>query len=188
MDVGSGVDPQRLLPKYDPDAPLSWWERCLGRTEAALHLDAIRAVRMNLALELLGGAALAWTIYTEKLRWRDVWGGLDTLLAVPTLFALLSYSADPPAGLARWCWVLLVLYALSVAFDVVWLLLGHWSKVSSRSAAALTDAGSLYLWIQCVYYNQQLAAAFAQQAAPIAYVTVSASHGHVDARLPVGGQ
>ena len=167
------VDKRGLL--QENDAPPKWWETWLcGRNDTALHLDALRAVRVNLAFEVVGAAALIWTVCTERLKWRDVSDGMDLLLALPTLFALLSYSADPPSGLARWCWVLLAIYATSVGFDVVVLLLGRWSAVMSQSATALADACSLWMWMQCVYYNRQLARALARQA-PIAYVTATVS-------------
>ena len=104
------------------------------------------------------------------------------MLALLTLAALLHYHADPPPNLARWCYVLVVAYALAVAFDVVWLLLGRWREVASRTVTALADGGSLLMWMQCIYYNRLLAHTFAQQQQPIAYVTVSSSG--VEAKLP----
>ena len=144
-------------------APSVWWEQwlCGRRTGMALLTDALRAVQVNLAFELLGLVALVWTLCTEQPRWVDVWDGVDLLLALPTLLALLSYSADPPPELARWCWVLLSMYAANVAVDIVVLLLGRSSKVPSRAVIALTDAGSLCMWMQCVYYNQELVRALA---------------------------
>ena len=176
-----GVDGSRLLSEGTEAA--SRWERWLfGRTQAAPHIDARRAARMNLAFEILGAMGLTWTLCTERLRWRDVWDGADLVLALPTLAALLHYHADPPPNLARWCYVLVVAYALAVAFDVVWLLLGRWREVASRTVTALADGGSLLMWMQCIYYNRLLAHTFAQQQQPIAYVTVSSSG--VEAKLP----
>ena len=180
-----GADSGRLLRRDgmdDDDAP-SWWEQWLcGRTRSAPHIDALRIVRANLAFAILGAAALGWTLCTERLRWRDVWDGADLLLALPTLFALHRYRADPPPGLARWCSAVLVAYALAVAFDVVWVLLGRWKAVPSRTLTALADVGSLWMWAQCVYFNRLLAEQLARQA-PIAYVTVSGGV-EVAARLP----
>ena len=179
-----GGDNRSALLRHDDDAPPPRWQFWLcGRTDTALHIDALRAVRVNLAFELLGAAALAWTLCTERLHWTDVWDGVDLLLALPTLFALLAYRADPPVGLARWCCVLCAAYTVSVAFDLVWLCLGRWRAVPSRSMTALTDAGSLWMWMQCVYYNRELALALARWQAPIAFVTVSAGD-QIEARLP----
>ena len=146
-------------------------------------MDALRAVRVNLAFELLGALGLAVTLCTEPLQWRDLWDGLDLLLALPTLFILRAYHADPPPRLARWCWALLVAYALGVAVDVWWLFAGRWKQVPSRSLTALGDAGALCMWAQCVYYNRQLALVLARQA-PIAYVTVS-THTHAASGTPL---
>ena len=182
MELGSSVDKRGLL--HDDESPPSWWELWLcGRSDRALHIDALRAVHTNLVFELIGAASLVWTLCTEKIHWRDVWDGVDLLLALPTLFALLSFSADPPLWLARWCLVLLAFYVAGVAFDVAWLLLGRWSAAASRSMTALSDAGALCMWLQCAYFNQQLARALARQA-PIAYVTVGTVRHQVEARLP----
>ena len=48
----------------------------------------------------------------------------------------------------------------------------------------LTDAGSLWMWMQTVYYNRLLARALARQQAPIAYVTVASSGNQIEASLP----
>ena len=185
MELG-GVDGRRLL-RDDDTSPAAWWETWIcGRTQTALHIDAMRVVRLNLAIELIGAAALAWTMCTEQFQWRDAWDATDFLLSLPTLLTLLRYHADPPSWLARWCRVLLIAYASSVAFDLVCLLMGRSSTVVSRSMTALSDAGSLCLWMQCIYYHRELAQELARQA-PIAYVTVSASHDQVEAKLPGPG-
>ena len=191
MELGQGVDRGRLLPPDDTDsddAPSIWERWLLGRTRGrAPHLDAIRAARINLACEVLAAMALLWTLCTERPQWRDAWDVVDALLALPTLIALLCYHADPPPNLARWCYVLVVAYTLGVAFDVVWLLMGRWRAVASRTVTALADGGSLLLWVQCVYYNRLLARELARQQQPIAYVTVSSASGDVveAAALPV---
>jgi hypothetical protein len=184
MELG-GVDGGRLLLEDGPDAPIPWWEKNLcGRTPSAPHIDALRSCKINLAFEVLGALALFWTLCTERWRWRDAWDGIDLLLALPTLFALLRYHADPPPALARWCFAMLAVYALAVGFDVIWLLMGRWKEVPSRSMTALTDAGSLWMWMQTVYYNRLLARALARQQAPIAYVTVASSGNQIEASLP----
>ena len=128
---------------------------------------------MNLVFELIGAAALLWTLCTEsRIYWKDVWNGVDLLLALPTLAALLSYHADPPPALAHWCTALAVIYALNVVLDLAWLFMGRWHAVLGRSLTALADAGSLVMWTQCVYFHQLLARALARQQMPIAYVTV----------------
>lgn len=181
MEIGSGIDRSNLLPSEADEAPSAWEAWLCGRTKAPVHIDAIRAVRANLAFELAGAVALLWTGFSARLHWRDAWDALDLLLALPTLFVLLSYHADPPPALARWCWVLIAFYAVGLALDFAWLFGGRWSAFPSRILAVLTDAGSLCMWMQCVFYNRKLAHALAQQY-PVAYVTVS--NDQVAARLP----
>ena len=77
---------------------------------------------------------------------------------------------------------MLVMYAAGVMWDAFEVVTGRWSHVASRTMTAFADAGSLSLWMQCVYYHRELARMLARQT-PIAYVTVSASRNEVDARL-----
>ena len=182
-----GADDTRLL-RDDGNGDVTWWERWLcGRTRAALHIDALSSVRTNLVFGVLSAASLLWTFctvwlsHTETLRWPDVWDGIDLLLALPTLVMLHRFSADPPTWLARWCTFMLVIYTANEAADLWVVLTGRWSRVPSRCWTTLMDAGSLGMWMQCVYYNTQLARALARQA-PMAYVTVSVGRDQVSAR------
>ena len=185
MELGSGVDRRALLSRDNINVQPFWWESWLcSRTDTALHIDALRVVRMNIALEIMGVGALIWTLCTEPLHWTDVWDGMDLLLALPTLFALLGFRADPPPRLARWCCVLCAAYAVNVVYDVVRIFSGSGQAGRSRTVTALIDAGSLWMWMQCVYYNRELARALAQWQAPIAIVTVGDS-GHIEARIPL---
>ena len=161
----------------------AWWERWLcGRTGAATHVDALQAARFNLLCVAVSSVSLAFTLLTQRLHWRDVWSLVDDTVALPTLSALIYYSADPPSKLARWCWVLLAAYALGVLLDLVWLYMGRWRAAPSRATTALADAGSLWMWTQAVYYNRQLERSLREQARPIAIITVSGNR--VEARLP----
>ncbi|EOD10785.1 hypothetical protein EMIHUDRAFT_248238 [Emiliania huxleyi CCMP1516] len=140
------------------------------------------AARFNLLCVAVSSVSLAFTLLTQRLHWRDVWSLVDDTVALPTLSALIYYSADPPSKLARWCWVLLAAYALGVLLDLVWLYMGRWRAAPSRATTALADAGSLWMWTQAVYYNRQLERSLREQARPIAIITVSGNR--VEARLP----
>jgi hypothetical protein len=142
----------------------TWWERWLcGRTGTrTVFAEAEAAAWTNLLWEIVGAATLIWTISTEKLLWSDVYDAIDLALAIPTLVPLLCTLRDlhaPGAWMRCWCWFLVLAYGVGVLWDIADTIVGRTAKLSKHTVTALTDACSLFMWVQVVYYNREVARA-----------------------------
>ena len=135
-----------------------------GQTGQSLTNNVRDMALLELAFQCIDAVALAFTVADEGglKKNSDLYGLFTLLVSVPTLAVLLWYvlRRHPDAHFLRrfnvWCVLILVLYALGVADDVIWVASASRKRTWSRTLTLIVDIFSLALFGNIVYFNVQL--------------------------------
>ena len=135
-----------------------------GQTGQSLTKNVRDMALLELAFQCIDTVALAFTAADEGglNKQSDLFGLFTLLVSVPTLAVLLWYvlRRHPDARFLRrfnvWCVLILVLYALGVADDVIWVASASRKRTWSRTVTLIVDVFSLALFGNIVYFNVQL--------------------------------
>ena len=168
MGLGDGVTTYSCFEKY-----------LCGQAGQSLTKNVRDMALLELAFQGIDAVALLFTVADEGgLNKKSDQLALFTLLvSAPTLGVLLWYvlRRHPDAhflrGFNMWCVLMLALYVLGVADDVMWVASASRQRTWPRTVTLIVDVFSLALFGNIVYFNVQLLRRIQQSQSPAASET-----------------